>query len=161
LALGDAFEEAEVKAALVFKLTRFVEWPEAAFADRSEQLFCVVGSASFHRMLARVTEGKTVGGRTIRTARVERGDELEACDMAFFSAAGPGIAELGVVVDRPMLTIGDVGVPVGEGIMIALELDRQRFRFAVDTEPAERVGLRISSHLLSLAREVHTARGPR
>jgi hypothetical protein len=52
----------------------------------------------------------------------------------------------------PSLTVGESPDFIGQGGIVNFTLDGTDVRFEIDSEAAERVGLRISSHLLRLAR---------
>lgn len=68
--------EHEIKAAFLYNLAKFVEWPPA---DPSDQLVIgVVGSDFFGSTLRHVVEGKSVQGREIVVRRLRRDDSATA-----------------------------------------------------------------------------------
>ena len=64
--------EAPVKAAFLYNFTKFVEWPDAAFAQPSSPFVVCAGRLRLDRLLppaARLGEGTDVGARGRRASR--------------------------------------------------------------------------------------------
>src|ERR671919_597176 len=59
--------ENDVKAAFLFNFTKFVDWPQTAFAGATDPLrVCVVADAAFTSSVDRIIAGETVCGRPLR-----------------------------------------------------------------------------------------------
>src|SRR3972149_11403635 len=68
--------EYAVKAAFIYKFTKFVDWPAQAFADPKEPFsICVLGKDPFGNVLDQIFSGKTVNGREPVVKRSNRVEE--------------------------------------------------------------------------------------
>src|ERR1700683_5116293 len=63
-AVGQPKDESEVKAAFLFNLAKFVEWPPQTFKSPSDPMsICVLGPNPFGRSLDEAVAGKSIDGR--------------------------------------------------------------------------------------------------
>jgi hypothetical protein len=146
------FAEAEVKAAFIYNLAKYAEWPEPATPDRALRI-CVVGEPSpLAEALARL-EGKTARGLRIEVRLGMKIAALRPCHVAVLSGAGPE--------QLRQLEAGDATLSVGEGSafvdaggMIGLLLVDKRVQFEANVGAARRAGIHLSAQLLKLARRV-------
>lgn len=146
--------EHQVKAAVVLKLARFVEWPAATFADsRASMIIAVLGRAPIAGSLQGLVETGTGSGRPLRVIRVDRVEDLPACHILFVSASEKRRLEgiLRAVESQPVLTVSDMEWFARAGGTIRLGFDEERLRMRVNLAAAEGAGLTISSRLLHLA----------
>ncbi|MDX2152856.1 MAG: YfiR family protein [Bryobacteraceae bacterium] len=138
-----------VKAAYLLNFTKFVDWPGEAFGEsRSGFVLCLVGGDPFGPAIDRMMAGETVNGRAIVVRRMEMADS--SCHLAFFAGPG-GRAE---AAGRYLLTVGEGAGFLREGGAIAMVLENRRVRFDVSRKAAAAAGLKVSSRLLSVARNV-------
>jgi hypothetical protein len=159
---GEQEDEYAVKAAFLYNFVPFVEWPATSF-DSPDAPFvvCVSGRDPFGVVLDRTLARKTVGGHPFATRRLEKGEAAEGCHVLFV----PGSEEprAGAIVDSSrrasILTVGDFFAFADEGGVIAFYLEGNRVRFAINVDSAARSNLKISAHLLALARVVRNAPG--
>lgn len=151
--------ETAVKAAYLYKLVPFVEWP-AAGADGSSRPFaiCVVGADPFGVVVDRVMAGQRVGARPIVVRRLPAADRNIACEIAYLSGSrGQTVREaLRLLRGSPVLTVTDSSAAPG---IVDFAIDRGHVQFRVDDETAAESGLIISSKLLKLAISVKLRRG--
>jgi hypothetical protein len=147
-----------VMAAFVHRFAQFVEWPEAAFAERGELVICVAGSAQFLERLGEVVAGNELSGLPVVARAVRSPAEVAACHVLFvsFRAARPD-RFIEATEGLPVLTVGDSTDFLDAGGMIHLRIIDRRIRFAIDAAAAIQRGLRLSSQLLDLAVEVRGA----
>jgi hypothetical protein len=153
--------EDEVKAALLYNFTRFVDWPAGAFPERDAPfVFCLLGDPSFGVEVGAAVAAKRRDGRPIELRQASELSELDDCHLLFVGRSERArLAEiLAALRQLPVLTVGDSDEFVGGGGMIGLVLRRNRVRFEIDHAAAERVGLAISSRLLDLAERVVPSR---
>lgn len=149
--------EYDVKAAFLFNFTKFVEWPQAAFADEHSPLkLCVLGENPFGKALLKGLTEEEVGGRKLIFLRLESTNNLETCHVLYVSRSErerlPQI--LASLHNAPVLTVGDTPAFLDQGGMINFILEGSKVRFDVNLEAAEPAGLKISSRLLALAKHV-------
>lgn len=146
--------EYELKAALLYKVAKFVRWPMSAFADDDSPLvFCVLGDDPFGSSFDAIA-GRDTGGRSIVLQRHERADQASDCHLVFISASESdrlsGI--LRILEYRAVLTVGDTDDFAMRGGAINLVVQENRIAFEINAPATERAGLEVSSQLMRLAR---------
>lgn len=154
-------DEYQVKAAFLYNVMKFVQWPAAAEVDRtSAWRFCVVGTDPFGEPLDRAIANRQVQGRSLVVQRFGPGaeaDEVARCNLLFLSVSerertATLLAALG---DAPVFTVAEwEGFTLRGGILELLIVDG-KLAFVVNQRAADARGLRISSQLLKLAKNVH------
>jgi len=145
--------EYQVKAAYLTKLSPFVEWPDNAFPNPTAPLFiCVFGPDPFGAVLDRAAEGQKDREHPLAVRRIAANEPIGHCNILFVSDPALVQRALAQVAGRPVLTVVDSGRPAGG--MINFVIIRNNVRFDIDAAAAESVGLRFSSKLLALARNV-------
>jgi len=156
-----AASEYAVKAAFLYNFTKFVEWPPNAFSgERSQFRVCVLGEDPFGKSL-RVIGDESVAGRRVSLLQAEEIRQPEDCQILFISRSERDrlsqiLADLG---EAPVLTVGDSGGFLDQGVIINFTLENGKVRFEINQEAAERAGIKISSKLLRLATRVKGSPG--
>ncbi|AXA91280.1 DUF4154 domain-containing protein [Massilia sp. YMA4] len=139
-------DDSRLKAAFIFNIAQFTTWPPAAAARP-----LAICASPAHSLWAglRELDGKMLAGRALSVIDSSTG---RPCDIVVYSAtAAPALAPAAV---PGTLTIVD-GARSGhyQGAVTLVEED-PHLRFDIDTREAARAGLRFSSRLLQLARNV-------
>ncbi|MCC7261877.1 MAG: YfiR family protein [Candidatus Latescibacteria bacterium] len=153
--------EYQVKAAFLYKFARFIEWPATSFADTASALVIgILGDDPFGPMLDQAIAGKLVQGRPLQILRLDHLDQVPRCHILFVGRQrDPKTAQiLSLVGGHPVLSVGEADDFARAGGVIHLLVDDQRVFFEINTEAAQRAGLRISSQLLKLARSTEGGR---
>ena len=135
-------DDAALKAAYVYNIAQFTTWPGA---EAARPLTVCLSSAHALWDSLRKLQGKPVGERKL--AVLEPGPGTQ-CDITVLraGAARPAAASGTLaIVDEPKN---------GYAGAVALVEEDQHLRFDIDTVEAARAGLRFSSRLLRLARNV-------
>lgn len=150
-----ALEEDEVKAAVVYHLSLFAEWPPGSLREGSFNLCVLTENERMADALSRLS-GKTVKGVSLTAWRKRPTNDLGICQMAYLgemndTARGRVIAQL---AGQPVLTIGNGGGVQAPGTMVSLGISGERVYFDVDLPAVQRGGLRLDAKLLRLARSV-------
>jgi hypothetical protein len=151
--------EYNVKAALLVKFVRFIEWPERAFADpQSPVEVCVLAPNPFAEALAAALQGEMVGTRALTARDVKSASAGADCHLLFVPAGAESRAA--ALIRSP----GSHTVTVGEsrrfeqmGGAVSFVLEGGRVRFNVNLRPVEERGVRISARMLQLASRVDRA----
>ena len=147
--------ENEIKAAFLYQFGSYIEWPDGTFADDREPLVIgILAGEEIAGPLSEIVRHRTVKGRPVVTRRIEAGEEIDGIHILFIGASlRPSLvgATLERVRGRPVLTVVDAGH--GEGI-IRFVIEQDRVRFDVSLDAANDSGIRISSRLLGVARQV-------
>lgn len=155
LSQAPPLNEYQVKAVFLYNFARFVEWPAAAL-DRGGDTFVIgiLGEDPFGAALESTVRGEVIHDRRLVVRHFSSAGEAASGHIVFIGSPagerfGPALAEL---ARAGVLTVGDSERLAGPGVVISFRLEQNRVRFDVNLEAAERAGLKISSHLLKLAR---------
>lgn len=153
--------EQQIKAAVVLKFGRFVEWPAGTFADSTSPMtIAVLGRDAIGQSLDKMVAKLTGNVRPVQVVRVERLEDLPTCHVLFISTSeNRRLARiLEALGDRSVLTVGDMEWFARGGGMIRLRFENERMRMRVNLQAAQEAGLKISSRLLHLAEIVEESR---
>ena len=146
--------EYQVKAAFILNFINFIEWPETALSADTFTIG-VLGRDPFEGAMDSL-KGKSVKGRRIIVRHYDFPEEARDADILFISQSEkrslPQI--LKTLRNRPVLTIGDHQGFARSGVMINLVLAKKRVGFEINLPASQKAGIRISSQLLKLSKEV-------
>lgn len=146
--------EYAVKAAIVYKITKFISWPDAAFESSSEPLSICLPADDPIRPAMTGLSGDTVHGRPIEIRPVET-DSLDGmdCEVLFVSADSSSNPRqlIEQVNGEPVLTVGDGDDFSEVGGIVAMRVRKNRINFEINTDASAKAGLGISAQLLQLA----------
>jgi YfiR/HmsC-like len=141
--------EFRVKAAFVFNLTKYVEWPAA----RDHLVIVVVGEGPIVETLKDELNGKVSDTRTITVLVNPPDEELRRCDLLYVASSSG--AKIDSILRRAstagLLTVGDASSFTRQGGMVGLVTVGDRVEIQVNLEASRRANLKISSRLLNLA----------
>jgi uncharacterized protein DUF4154 len=159
LIAAEPLDEYRVKAALIYNIAKFVDWPDEAFGDPTAPLtVCVLGRDPFGDGLDAAVKGQTVRGRGTLIRRVV--DVAPGCHILFVAESdGKRLrAILDRVRDTRVLTVGESSTFLDQGGIIRLLVTEDaRVRFEVNLAAAERAHVKISARVLALAVSVRRA----
>ena len=146
---ASSYSEADLKAALILHIAKYVEWP----SEDSSSAVCVgvLGEDVFSREAIQALEAAELHGRSVYLRNSVEVSDLTGCPIVFVSDAPP-TPEL---PSHLVLTIGDAPGFARRGGVIELVKERGRIGFIVNRAAARRSGLRVSSKLLRIAAEVY------
>jgi YfiR/HmsC-like len=153
-------DEYRVKAAVVYNIARFVEWPSSAFAGQgSPVVVCVIGADPFGDVLEDTLKGRTVTGRPVTIKRLP--DAADGCHVVFITHSEQ--RRLDDLIDRLAatysLTVSDIERFTEHGGIVGLATEGDRVRFDVNVSAAERARLTVSARVLALASAVRRTEG--
>lgn len=116
---------------------------------------CVLGEDPFGETIDSISD-KSVKGKILLIRRLTKLTGTEHCNVLFISSSEQEhLVPILNSIKRPgVLTVGDMERFVQQGGIINLVVDRNKVRFEINMDAAERAGLKISSKLLNLARVV-------
>jgi len=149
--------EYQVKAAYLFNLLKFVEWPDdPAVNPRGTWVIGIIGESAVGGELARLFQGKNVLGRDLQVRKFRAADNLRSCNILFISESEkkrlPAI--LAALQGYSVLTVADMDNFIGSGGMVQLMVQDARVRLTIDVGATGRAHLKVSSKLLALAESV-------
>jgi hypothetical protein len=150
-----ALEESELKAAIIFNILLFVDWPPEVRPDVGGALaFCVGADSSLHDAL------KALNDRPIRSYRFAVRDSIPAdaaktCHAAFVDAGDPQrkAASMKALRASGVLVFSDDGQAPADAAVV-LQRAGNRIAFDVNLQAVRQARLQVSSKLLRLARVV-------
>ncbi|KAB2894010.1 MAG: YfiR family protein [Kofleriaceae bacterium] len=146
--------EAELKAEMVERFTRFIDW-NADDLPPDTLALCVVGESPLTRPLERIARSRKIKDRR---AAVRVVDAPATVDCHIVVIGGNDRKRLAAVVARTeghgILTIADAPGAAAAGAIINFYLDAEHVRFEINTRAARDSGLKVRAKLLRLARVV-------
>ncbi len=154
-------KEYQIKAAFLFNFAQFVEWPAAAFADASAPISIgVLGDDPFGPVLDQTVQGETINRRKLIVLRSQRLAGLKDCQLVFISKSEKSrltdiFESLG---SASVLTVSETENFARRGGMINFYLDGNKVRFEINSDAAQRKGIKISSQLLKLGKVISPER---
>jgi YfiR/HmsC-like len=147
--------EYQIKAGFFFNFTRFVEWPETAFATpTSPILACVAGDTPLTELVTDVAVGKVVNGRAVSIRRVKVSDDLRRCNLLFISAGEDRRAAeiLAGLKKTSTLTVGETPGFAQAGGMINFSIQENKVKLELNLDATTRAGLKVNSKLIAVSR---------
>jgi hypothetical protein len=150
-------EEYQVKAAFLYNLAKFVEWPPQSFhSPTSPIVICILGQDPFGRALTETVEGKVLDGRALLVRQIPDSQKAGNCHVVFVSSSEQKRFRsiLQDLKASGVLTIGDAEGFASQGGVVNLKLEGGMVRFEINLDVGKEKNLRISSKLLSLAQIV-------
>jgi len=147
----EAFREYDVKAAFLYNLPQFIEWPNGAVNPRFLTV-CIVGHDPFGPVLDFLA-GKQAEGRPLRVRRLEPGAAPAGCPVVFVSASAAERTAplLRSLYGAAVLTVGETDDFTRLGGVVRFFVGHERVHLEVNLTAARSAGLSISAKLLSLA----------
>jgi hypothetical protein len=156
MAQAPGTRERQIRAALVYKMSRFVTWPEASIPARGPFTFCYVSDDPTAQVLAGI-EGRSIQNRRTRMRRLDALDAgtVVGCNLLYISGKSALTTEvITATVANATLVVVDGPREGTEAGMVQLVPRDNRMGLAVDLALVRNARLRIDSTLLQLA-EVH------
>jgi YfiR/HmsC-like len=153
-------EEYHVKAGFLFHFAQLVDWPAAAGANLTFGL-CMLGDDPFQGELENTLNGKAIGSKPIHILHLKQSQDARSCQVLFISNTEDQhlrkiIEELG---NSAVMTVGESDDFIDRGGMIRFTLDQGKVRFEINLKAADPAGLKFSSRLLLLAKNVFGKQG--
>ncbi len=152
--LGQGVTEGELKASYLVNFLKYIEWPESQ-ASLHIRTLCYYGLDNVGSYLA-AYEGRIIHGRELRLRRLTASDTFEGCHELYIPALAEERIEtiLRSTANLPILTVSDAEAFAHHGGAIALIRAEGRFQFDINTGALSRAGIKASSPLLRLARQI-------
>jgi YfiR/HmsC-like len=153
----DPVDEYKLKAAMLYNLTHFVEWPGSAYPDRHAPiLLCILGQDPFASSLTSTIPKDTDNDRPVVLRHLQSDKEIPGCHILYISSSERKTTAhiFSTLNGSGILTVGEMTQFAAHGGMIQFSLEDQHVRFDINLDAASRAGLKISSKLLALAQIV-------
>ncbi len=152
-------KEYEIKAAFIYRLTQFMEWPTNRFSSSSEPItLCIVGQDPFGSAIDTVLKNQKIGVRDFQIKRLAASANTghTNCHLLFMGASAA--SETGKIVsalrDQAVLTVGEEEEFTRKGGHVRLFIQDNKLRFEINVAAFERSGLKLHSQVMKLATRV-------
>ena len=152
--------EPEVKAELVERFIRFVDWDPKLLGDPF--VACVVGDSPIAPYLARIAKDRKLKERraVVTVFAADKTDHLDGCHVVLIGALDH--KQLTSLLHRtsghPILTIADAPGAAAAGAIINFYRDGDHVRYETNARAADDAGLHLRARLRELARDVNEPR---
>ncbi|MDD7806007.1 MAG: YfiR family protein [Endozoicomonas sp. (ex Botrylloides leachii)] len=146
----------KVKAAIIFKMTRFIQWSET-IAEGNVLNLCVLGDSSVYTQL-KTTEGQTSKRYNIKVKEVSKTEQSIAnCNLLYIGSSVYQFMDevKQLLKKKPILSVSDRAGFAQEGGMIQIKERAGRIRFTINLRSVKAVGLGISAQLLGLGKVIY------
>jgi YfiR/HmsC-like len=143
-----------LSVAYLYNFMKLSEWPVEGLPN--ELTLCITQDGDFAKELDSLA-GKEIQIRPLRIKRLMPGDDASLCQLLFLPSEEKPVRLqewLKILQDAPVLTVSDQNEFLEQGGMIALVNDGEGLQFEVNLERVERVGIKLSSKMLQIARQV-------
>lgn len=156
VAAGSDSLEYAVKAAYLYKLGNFVEWPPSTFPSSSSAVnLCVAGADPFGASLD-AAAGQHIGARPIVVRHLASVTRESDCQILFAGGSDPQI--IGRILDAvrgvTVLTVTDAPATGETPSIIRFVIRDGHVRMVIDGQAASLNGIILSAKLLSVALSV-------
>ncbi|MEO0437763.1 MAG: YfiR family protein [Pseudomonadota bacterium] len=145
--------DSQLKAAIVSKLPRYIDWPESAFSNSDAPLrVCSYGKSPVTEALVDAI-GDVASGRVVQLLPIEKYDLALNCHLTYVATSEDERLQR-VINDLDyqfVVTISEISDFAGRGGVIEIVRKGRRFGFRINLDLAERKGVRINSQLLGLS----------
>ena len=148
-------DEYSAKAALLFNIVKYTDWPQKSFAGPADPIVIgVLGDDPFGLTLDRIVRGRTIHGRAIEIRRASGVGALRDAHLVFVSAAQPQpVQDLAALAVANVMTVADNDA-LAHFAAVSLGIENNRVVFMVDLNRTRQTGVTVSSKLLKLAKSV-------
>lgn len=142
--------EAKVKAAYIFNLVKYVDWPSLP-ADALR--ICVAGSDPVGALLTELND-RTIKDRALKV-QLDLPADPSACQVLYISRSETHWQQLlSQARGRSVLTVSDLADFARQGGVVGFYAEAGRIRLEINPAAAQAAQLRISAKLMELARTV-------
>jgi hypothetical protein len=157
--------EYQLKAGFLFNFAKFVQWPGTISAgtnavQTNEFRIGVLDASDAYLVVSNAIDGKHANDRNFVVERVETPTAAAGCNLLFVTRKPTTQAKaiLAHVSVKPVLTVGETPGFAADGGCINFVRHAQKVRFEINLEAATKAGLKVSSHLSTMAIMVKTKR---
>ncbi|HET8711677.1 MAG TPA: YfiR family protein [Spongiibacteraceae bacterium] len=145
-----AQEESAVRAAMIFNLLKFTNWPSSVSAQAPLRVCLNEASPAFKNAMTMLDE-RVVGSHILKiTERIS--NQTSGCEV-IVTDAEKNAYDPAKLVRQGILTIGD-GHYIDRGGMIGIVKIGNRIRFEINATTMQDAGVSVSSKVLQLAMRV-------
>lgn len=148
--------EYKIKAAYLYNLIKFVNWPSGRQLEMNtagQTSICILGHNPFSTHLEKLTSRKAKG-RDIIIKYILPQDTPEQCNIVFISEHNKNSRQLlsnSLLVGAATLTVGENSNFVNSGGIVSLIVQNNNVQLQINLAEAKKTGFQISGNLLEIA----------
>lgn len=145
--------ELRVKAAFLYNVAKFVDWPTTPATDPAMDL-CILGDPEFAAVVRQELANKRIGSAPLLIHESSAVDTSQECQILFIGrpvGTTQRLEDIAKLQGLPVLTVGVADSFVDDGGIMRLKREAGKLRFEIGLSNLQRSGLAISSKLLRLA----------
>jgi hypothetical protein len=150
--------EYPLKAIFLYNFASYIEWPAGTFPnEKTPFVIGTYGAAAIDETLQTIAKSKKLGERKLEFRKFTSVKEITNCQILFVSRDVPPnqhVEILKTLKDKPALVVGESQGFAAQGASINFFIEANKIRFEVNTDVTKRLGLKVSSKLLSMAKIV-------
>ncbi len=153
-AADDFALEYKVKAGFLYNFAKFVEWPAPTMPTSNSPIVVgILADEPAAPVLQQALQNKMANGRPLTVKLLPDLSGLPTCHIFFLGRTQTERLEkmLAQAQGVPVLTVGEMEQFAQRGGLINFVRKDETFRFEINLEAAEKVGLRVSAKLANLA----------
>lgn len=149
-----------LKAAFLFNVLNFIEWPPAALPPGNGPLKIAIIAPRTPDDFVAALKGRVVRGHPLSVQTYDRVEVLDPSHAVFVTSES--VAQVNALTKKvgstPVLTMVEHDLDSPFDTTMALGVVQAKLAFAVNLDEADAAGLQINPNLLKLARSVKSAR---
>ncbi len=148
--------EYQLKAAFLYNILQFTQWPEKAFKDAdSPVVICVADEKALGTSFA-AYQNDRIQGRKLVVKPYVQGQAMPDCQVLFLNTQDKALLKeaLGAAKSKTVLTVGESDGFAGMGGIVNFFTEGSKLRFEINADAAKRAGLKLSSEILKVAKIV-------
>lgn len=145
-----------IKAAYLFRLSLFVDWPEEKLESFGKEnvRFCIAGNDEGVETIKKALTNKFINRHRIEVVGVDLQNDLLSCHVLYLSKQTRDLGKfLDKVANDSVLTIGDTDEFYRQGGIVLLFEKDNRIHFAINAEQLDSSGIKVRAQLLNLAEQ--------
>jgi hypothetical protein len=156
--LAASEREYHIKAAIIYKLTKFVSWPEDTLSNASYLGICLLGEDNFGHALNDL-ESRNSKGKPIKIYRFQLSTGIsDQCHLVFIEKSRQ--AFLSTITQQmsqyPILTVSDMPGFAAKGGILELASKQGKITFIINLSQLKTVKLEATAPLLGLAKIINS-----
>jgi len=150
---NDAMDrQGQFMAVYLFHFANFIEWPDSAFNSIDSFNICINGKTEVNKYISDI-EGEPVKGRKIKILTNISSDGIKNCHILFVSRNDYKRNKIEKhLFEKNILLVSDQESFISDGGVIQYYIENNKLRLKINNDLAKRLGLKISSKLLRIAK---------
>lgn len=149
------FDENEIKAAMIYKMFFYVEWPSNDYFKNGELVLKIVGYDEVAKILYKKINNTIINGLKVKVIISNPNDSFDDANVVYIANVNRNQAQKVVnnIASSPILIIANELKTYNLNFHIILFTVENKVKFSVNLEAARSSQLYISSKLVQLARK--------